>query len=173
MKEVQCKVCDAGSLLLAKKYRMSGVVVVIGYILIAPSVLGVLVSAYTLAVMGHVSSSPNESARATEALSLQKYGLPEPVIQRAVEQRLTEKDKAGLSIVQRVAIRYAETAIRDSSAGLGTGSTIAGSIASGFAGGIKIFFGLLSFVGGLLGWLLIMKKQILQCNNCSAVIAAS
>jgi len=30
-----------------------------------------------------------------------------------------------------------------------------------------------SFVGGLLGWLLILRKKILQCNNCGATVAAS
>jgi hypothetical protein len=29
------------------------------------------------------------------------------------------------------------------------------------------------FVSGLLGWLLVMRKRILQCNYCNAVVPAS
>ena len=29
-----------------------------------------------------------------------------------------------------------------------------------------------SFVSGLLGWLLIMKKDVLKCNSCGAVVPA-
>lgn len=43
--------------------------------------------------------------------------------------------------------------------------------------GIGGFFGVMltigSFVMGLLGWLLIMKKKALQCSSCQAVFAAS
>ena len=42
-----------------------------------------------------------------------------------------------------------------------------------FVGGFFIFLGLASLVAGLLGWLLIMKKEILQCSYCGAVVAAS
>ena len=30
-----------------------------------------------------------------------------------------------------------------------------------------------SFVGGIFGWLLVMKKRVLQCSICGAVINAS
>lgn len=50
---------------------------------------------------------------------------------------------------------------------LGAGSGEA--LVSGFA----VFCGVSSFVGGLFGWLLIMKKRVLQCGTCGAVINAS
>jgi hypothetical protein len=44
-------------------------------------------------------------------------------------------------------------------------------------GGISVIVSILgivgSFVGGLLGWILIMKKTVLQCTNCQAVVNAS
>jgi hypothetical protein len=40
-------------------------------------------------------------------------------------------------------------------------------------GGFAILLGVASFVGGLLGWLLIMKKRVLQCSVCSATVSAS
>jgi len=39
--------------------------------------------------------------------------------------------------------------------------------------GFAIFMGVTSFAGGLLGWLLIMKKRVLKCNVCRATVNAS
>lgn len=36
-----------------------------------------------------------------------------------------------------------------------------------------IGLGIACFVGGLLGWLLVMKKRVLQCAVCGAVVSAS
>ncbi len=47
--------------------------------------------------------------------------------------------------------------------------------ASGVSGivWITVAVGIACFVGGLLGWLLVMRKRVLQCSYCSAVINAS
>jgi hypothetical protein len=42
-----------------------------------------------------------------------------------------------------------------------------------FGSGFIIAIGIASFVGGLLGWLLVMRKRVLQCNVCGAVVNAS
>ena len=41
------------------------------------------------------------------------------------------------------------------------------------SGVISVFVIICSFVGGLLGWLLTMKKKVLKCNSCGAVVDAS
>jgi hypothetical protein len=105
--QVSCKICDKGSLIRKKKFRMSGPVIVIGYILLIPSVLGVVISFITFLVVSSAASQSNAVAVA------------------------------------------------------------------GLAGGFSIFMGLAFLVSGLLGWLLVMKKQILQCNVCSAVVNAA
>jgi hypothetical protein len=38
---------------------------------------------------------------------------------------------------------------------------------------IGLIFGVSCFVAGLLGWLLVMKKKILICSICGAVVNAS
>ena len=43
----------------------------------------------------------------------------------------------------------------------------------GFIGVGAIFGAVICFVSGLLGWLLIMKKVIIQCTACGAVTPAS
>jgi hypothetical protein len=52
-------------------------------------------------------------------------------------------------------------------------ASLSNSDSSEMAGGILVFFALAAFVGGLLGWLLIMKKKVLICPHCSAVVPAS
>ncbi len=43
----------------------------------------------------------------------------------------------------------------------------------GFTSWSFIALGIVFFVGGLLGWLLVMKKRVLQCDICGAVVNAS
>lgn len=104
-----CKTCERGALLPKKIFRMSGPVVVIGFILLIPSFLGIVVSAASLVVM--IFSEP-----------------------------------LGIALDPGV-------------------KAIVGTIA--------IFVGISSFVGGLLGWLLVMKKRVLQCAVCGATVTAS
>jgi hypothetical protein len=111
MVEVRCKVCDAGILVRRKKFRMSGPVVAIGYIILIASILGIIFSAFMLLTAASLPHNPNDVAAA--------------------------------------------------------------NMVTGIAGGVAIFFGIASFVGGLIGWLLVMKKQILECNICNAVVNAS
>ena len=111
MPEIRCKTCDTGLLQMAEPYRFSSVVVVIGYILLVPSVLGILFSV------------------------------------------------RGFFTVLEVGVTGGDSALADGVFAL--------------AGGVFIFLGLACLVGGLLGWLLIMRKKVLQCTYCGAVVAAS
>jgi hypothetical protein len=43
----------------------------------------------------------------------------------------------------------------------------------GLGSALIIAIGIASFVGGLLGWLLVMRKRVLQCDICGAVVNAS
>lgn len=100
---ISCKTCDTGELRQQSKYRLSRAVVTIGYILLVPSVLGLLFAALVLVMAVSVDRS------------------------------------AGLLVIL-----------------LG-----------------PLLIGVPSLVGGLLGWLLVMKKDVLQCGNCGAVTPAS
>jgi hypothetical protein len=108
---ITCKVCDRGELRKKDIFRMSGPVVVIGFILLIPSILGMVVSAVTVAGMLSASTWKDTS----------------------------QAGVAGLGIV--------------------------------FLTGLVVFVA--SFVGGLLGWLLIMQKRVLQCSECRAIVNAS
>jgi hypothetical protein len=101
---VVCKICERGELTKRRIFRMSGPVVVIGFILLIPSVLGIMFS--VLMLVGSLSSEGGNTL----------------------------------------------------TTGIGVWITL---------------LGIASFVGGLLGWLLVMKKRVLQCSVCGAVINAS
>lgn len=103
---IQCKTCDRGELVSKKKYRMGGMVVFIGYILLIPSFLGVLLSSFFLIAAIFSASATNVDTGAVTAIF----------------------------------------------------------------GGVSIFILISSIVGGLLGWLLVMKKRVLQCSFCGAII---
>jgi hypothetical protein len=102
-----CKVCERGVLVPKKVFRMSGPVVIIGFIFLIPSILGM--SASALVLVTAVLSKP-----------------------------------LGISIN-----------------------------APAFIATIAVAIGISSFIGGLLGWLLVMKKRVLQCSICGSTVSAS
>ena len=55
----------------------------------------------------------------------------------------------------------------------GNHGTNAAATGAAIVGGFGVFLIIASLVGGLLGWLLVMRKTVLQCDRCGAVVAAS
>jgi hypothetical protein len=108
-----CKVCERGMLVPKKIFRMSGPVVAIGFILLIPSVFGIIAAAVLF--FGLIATNVAGPSSATDT------------------------------------------------------PNVVNVIGQGFA----IALGIASFVGGLLGWLLIMKKRVLKCSVCGATINAS
>lgn len=109
---VQCKTCGVGIMVRQSVYRMSPVVVVIGYLLLVPPILGM--AFFAIVIFGGTAGTLSAGNGGTAA--------------------------AGLG-----------------SLGMGVGLC-------GFAS---------SLISGLLGFLLVMKKKILRCNQCGTTIAAS
>ena len=115
--EPLCRTCEVGRLKKLNQYRMSVPVVVIGYFLLVPSAIGILLN-----IVG---------------LVFYLIGAGTVVSQSATQDK-------GIAV-------------------------LATTLGSGFF----LFFLVVSFIGGIFGWLLIMKKKVLQCTHCGAVIAAS
>jgi hypothetical protein len=61
---------------------------------------------------------------------------------------------------------YSSNASKATNAGLITAVSVLGNA-------FFIGWGIAFFVSGLLGWLLVMKKRVLQCDVCGAVVNAS
>lgn len=165
MDPIKCKTCDVGTMVRQKKYRMSGIVVAIGYILVIPSVLGMLFGVVGLIGSGMAGSGGMQGSRTRAQSDLRAANVPAAVIAKLTtnHQALVASDTAHLPSRQRAAIREVSLTLAASDAGTAVGA--------GLAAGFSIFVIIASLVSGLLGYLLIMKKSVLQCDRCGAVVA--
>lgn len=160
---IRCQTCGAGTLIPKKISRMSAPVVVIGWLLLVPSFFGMLVGGTAIFFGGSATVEVSENLSEEIRLELETEGVPEAVISNVLAYE--DVDTEGLTAEQVRVIDSAEMSLAAGTAGAAVG------------GGLGIFMGLVigvcSFVGGLLGWLLVMKKKVLRCNACGAVVDAA
>jgi len=201
-----CKICDSGALRLKKVHRLSGPAVAIGFILLIPSVLGMLFCAVillgfntsvgaALGVNAKDSGRPYQNAfdasfrrscaQSTKLKSQAEGRLPsQQQIEEYCECALSGYKGSGLttetaeSCTQRVNDGTLDTPSPDVDALYSRdnpNATNAGVITAVSVLGNAFFigWGVAFFVSGLLGWLLVMKKRVLQCEVCGAVVSAS
>lgn len=163
---IPCKTCDIGELHKRKRYRMSGVVVFIGYILLVPSAIGMLIGLIGMFATSKASETTFQQISSEARVTLEQGGVPDRLIERVIAmQPVSAADTRSLTPEQQRLVEAVEIQVLGSSAGAGIGV--------GVAGGFSAATIVMSLVGGLLGWLLVMKKKVLQCMNCGAVTAAS
>ena len=181
--QIPCRVCEKGTLQQAKVHRMSSPVVAIGYILLIPSAIGMLLSLGFILLSWFSSAAVVSSTNAAVSVhhlppavvaNLQIEKIPPEMINDLQAGKDIDASKeAALSASQREAIQSAQTEMK---AAEEIGKAGARS-AAGCLGGCGSILGIIgivfSFVGGLLGWILIMKKTVLKCGSCGAVVAAS
>lgn len=164
---ILCKVCDAGTLHKKKVYRMSGPVALIGWIFLIPSFIGMFLGVLTLGSCAKATSDVASGKLTHEIrLDLEKAGVPSDITSKVMDIKPVAPDEvSGLSTTQKTAVTNAQARMAGVMIGTGVGAT-GGAI----VGGGVVFF---SFVGGLLGWILTMKKRVLKCDQCGAIVAAS
>jgi hypothetical protein len=168
MVDVPCKTCDQGTLNLRKVHRMTGPAVTIGYILLVPSILGILFSiGFFLVTMAGAASVVNqEKLTPATVQNLRNLQVPTGMISELQKgEHASVEAKRGLSAEQANAVSTAES---EADAHMAAGGCF-GACGTGMAAIMAV----VSFVGGLIGWLLVMKKQVLVCSACSAVTNAS
>jgi len=225
---LQCKVCDRGILVRKKVFRMSGPVVAIGYILLIPSILGMIGCALVSfklftynpvrsPVFSKLSASlpetqdtsfrrrcingmmlynqnhPDQVFTATAiaevcecslAMFKETYAYPVASTKNAELSAIsscTEKYVNGTLVVPSddiqqfyaAVIRGSEKQAPESNSTPEPEANSTPNFVSILGGGFTLALGIAFFVSGLLGWLLIMKKRVLQCSVCGAVINAS
>ena len=145
---------------------MSGPAVVIGYLLLIPSILGMLIGGLGLFASGATAGSSGSAIDSAARKRLTEAGVSAPVIERVLSGTyVSPSSLEGVSSQQQMVISDTQLSVSAGKLGAGAGSFI--------AGGLSIGIIVMSFIGGLLGWLLVMKKWVLQCNRCSAAVAAS
>lgn len=159
---INCQTCNQGTMKPRKRYRMSTPVVVIGYIFLIPSILGMLIGAVTMFASGSVGEEMTRENETTYVRELEQAGFtPEQIT--AARANTIEVD----TLTDEQYQAYNDASLQLSGASLGTS---AGTAIGGVMGlGMVIFF----FCAGLIGYLLIMRKKVLQCTTCEATIAAS
>jgi len=153
-------------MVLKKKHRMSMPVVAIGWLLLIPSFIGIMIGIVALMATGKAASSASGSIDNTVRAQLEAAKIPDSIVAKAIAgDSITDAEKSSLTDDQRQALSDGSTSLTASRIGAGAGTAI--------AGGASIGIIVIAFIGGLLGWLLVMKKKVLQCPACSAVVAAS
>jgi hypothetical protein len=153
-------------LIKRKKFRMSGPVVAIGFIVLIPSALGMLFGVLMLGITHSANKSTSASSEREIRAQLVAQNVPEPIISEVVSGKsVSDNQLVPLTYQQQATVRHAEAAR--------LGQKIGGGAATAVFGGFSIFVIVASFVGGLLGWLLIMRKRVLQCARCGATVPAS
>ena len=161
-----CHVCKEGDRKRKKKYRMSAPVVLIGYILLVPCVIGMLLGFLLLLGTGASSADFSQTTRNEIRAQLVESRIPDGLIDQLLSgDTISESERQMLTSAQRTRFEDARLNYLASQAGSGAATVL--------AGGFSLFMIVSAFVGGLLGWLLIMKKKVLQCGNCGAVVNAS
>src|SRR5207245_192240 len=94
-----------------------------------------------------------ELRRARDSRPLSSQQVPEPIITDVVTgKRVSDAELIPLTYQQRATVHDAQLSASAQKAGAGAATAI--------AGGFSIFVIVASFVGGLLGWLLIMRKCV-------------
>jgi len=204
-------VCERGELVPKKIFRMSGPVVAIGYILLIPSVLGMI--AGILLFFGVIAHNGDGSSSATNEVT-------EPIQEDWDTQfrRTCISDLRTSHVLMTTMVQYCECALTEYKKY--NSQKYAGDVCSQrlqyntlgavdqetqrlydnlietrspdgeavervqvqrsapplfniIGGTFAIVLGITSFVGGLLGWLLVMKKRVLKCSVCGATVSAS
>jgi hypothetical protein len=155
-----CTSCNKGSLVKARVRKMNGFLVVVGFLLFIPAVIGLLVGTFGALGSGFVASQskrPPEEIRA----ELKELKVPDATIDRVMngEGELGE-DLKGLNQEQQSAVLKARVAKfgKDAPAGIMVGSMV----------GVAV----VSILVGVVGFILIGKKWVLQCTECPAVLPA-
>jgi len=163
---ITCKVCDKGEMTLKKKYRMSGIVAFIGWIFLIPSFIGILIGLVGFFGTGAAVEEVSQSTDAEYRKTLQDAGCPKYIVTRVMNaEAIPDNEMSRLTPEQKGIVETVQAQRVGSQIGAGAGAVV--------AGGMSIFIIIGSICGGLLGWLLTMKKKVLQCKTCGAVVAAS
>ncbi len=162
---ITCKTCDKGVLVRKKMYRMSAPVVLIGYIFLIPSLLGIALGVLGMTATTQAAGQTSADIYSGTRTDLMAAKVPEPIIEAVVNGKPSSQiDQTGLPAEQKKAVSDAILARSAQTVGAGIGVAAAGGLSAGLM--------IVSFVGGLLGWLLVMQKRVLKCNACGASMAA-
>jgi voltage-gated potassium channel Kch len=101
-----CKTCNNGTLINKKVYRMSGAVVVIGYIFLIPSLIGLLVAGGLFFAIDSATKETSKKLKDEVAADLNQSGIPQGIITNITElKEVPSTDLRSLNEKQKHAVR--------------------------------------------------------------------
>ena len=165
---IQCKVCDSGAMQHQKVNRLSGPAVAIGYLLLIPSICGIILAAsmFLMVIFGAAATASGETAREVHMEALEDLDIPTELVGKIQrDEDLSAAERESLTNEQRSAIDAIELSM--------AGSAAAGGCFAFLGTTFAAFIAVTSFVGGLIGWLLVMRKKVLRCDHCGAIVEAA
>lgn len=154
---VPCNTCASGELVPRRKYRSSVVVVLIGYLLLVPSLAGLVFG--TMGLLEPRSTPESRASADWNAIQhlLQGWEVPARVIDAVHSlEDCAPEELAALSEEQRETVAAARRSwsVRRKGAG---GSCL---------GDPWLLLVLMSLTGAILGWCCVLKKTVFQCVAC-------
>jgi hypothetical protein len=156
-----CSACKQGTLVQTTVRRMNGFLVVVGFILMIPAVIGVLIGGIGAAGGGLFASQANRTPEEIRA-ELKGLAVPDATIDHLLAgDPMTKEQLTGLNEQQQIAVGKATLAVLAKKAP-------AGAVVGG---GLAIVA--VSVLVGIVGWLFIRKKWVLLCTKCPAVVPAT
>ncbi|MBC8328099.1 MAG: hypothetical protein ISR76_10620 [Planctomycetes bacterium] len=158
---IPCKTCENCELILRKKYRMGSLIAFIGLLILFASILGIAVGALLVVESVPLAEEWMEDFRLDAESRMMAAGISRDLVGQVLDSRvLRPTDLERLSPVQaqlaeEVSSELKEPPMRDFSYEVGRSMLRT------------------SLVGALLALLLRLRKVVLQCATCQAVVAAS
>lgn len=164
---IACRVCGrAGGLVYQKVRKFSPPLVVIGWLLLVPSFLGVSCGGMTLLATAGAAAGSAQDLEREYADSLSTIeGLSDQQVQtiaaKGVRPDRPQLTALGLNSSQADAVIRAH--------GLRSAGQAGAAVGTGLVGSFGIFVVATSFIGGVFGWLLLLKKKVISCRSCSGI----
>src|SRR5436305_7205796 len=143
-----CRTWGQGALITRKTFRMSGPVLVIGFILLIPSVLGMLFGILVLVLTSAGGTQTSASSARDIRARLVAQEVPESVIAEVVASKPVENPElVSLTSQQRSAVHDAQLSA--------SAQKVGGGVAQVVAGGFSLIVIGMSFLGVCIGWRII------------------
>ncbi len=172
---ISCKVCDTGVLQPTKVHRCHGALVVLGWLLLVPSLV---VLCGSIAGAGCAVVGGAGTARASVALepsdlavaALTSQGVPAEIVEKLRRgERVLELELEELTVEQRDAVRSQQNAM----AIVRGAGALAGTSAVFFGGATFLCTGVSALFGAFAGWLFTLRRKVLRCLTCGALTPRS
>jgi len=166
-RKLACSECG-GRLARRSQFRLSKAFVIIGFIILIPSVMGLLIGVILFATSGSAKAELKQALSQDSRSELQEAGVPPGLIEKLSEgQKLTSDEMKELTGEQQALVLG--QAIGAGMSELGAGMAEVGGAFIRFIATVMMIGSSVGCVGGVL---LTLRKKMLCCVQCGAMAGA-